>query len=497
MGSRKRRRGSRGGKKHRAAVGSSAGMAAGGGEAPAMVNLSGLDAARSSPRRGRVVWRTLDTSKEISPHDRMEVMRKARAAEANIGLVKRSIGGLSHLIGTLRPQSRAVDSEFRKRAEEVFWRRVSQPAAFDLAGKLDFETWQDMVKRSKKRDGDAITVLAEGREGGGKIIYYEAHQIGNGKNPGELPANLRDGVYLDRFGGRNAFQILDGDEMRARRVSRERAIYHADMERVGRPREVSSLAHALSNIYDQMEILGFTKHAIKASSIWGAVLETSLEGDGGSKVGNDLRAFLGKGAEEASQAVGGDGKVITLEEVISGGRFQGLDPGQSIKTIQDSRPHPNILAMMSWLIRDIAWGAGVAPEVLWDASGLNGTSMRYVMAETRRWIENQQRMLRRDCQRLWVYFLAKEMQAGRLARPVDPEDRWWECEWIPQADLTIDEGRSGALELKQVEAGLKSDKRVFGQRGLDWEEEFRQQEEERKRKREIYREVHGEEMPEE
>jgi len=64
-------------------------------------------------------------------------------------------------------------------------------------------------------------------------------------------------------------------------------------------------------------------------------------------------------------------------------------------------------------------------------------------------------------------------------------------------DLTIDEGRSGALELKQREAGMLSDQRFYGKRGADWEEEYRQLEMERKRKREIYREIHGEEMPEE
>lgn len=458
-------------------------------QGPEVVNLSGLDAARKSARRGLVQWRTLDTSREILPHERIEVMRKCRAAEANIGVVKRAIGGLSSLVGTLRPQSKSGDPDFRMRAEEAFRRRASQPSAFDMAGKLDFEGWQDMVKRSVRRDGDALTVLAEGREGGGKIVFYEAHQIGDGRFRERLPENLKDGVFVDRWGGRAGFQLLDGDGEPVRRVSRERSIYHCEVQRVGRPREISGMAHALSNVFDQMEILGFTKHAIKAASIWGAVLETRLESDGGAKVQNAVKAMWG-GTEE-DNAPSGNGKVITMEDITSGGRFHGLDPGQSIKTIQDSRPHPNILAMMAWLIRDIAWGVGVAPEVLWDASGLNGTSMRYVMAETRRWVENQQRILRRDCQRIWTYFLAKEMQAGRLERPADPDDRWWECEWIPQADLTIDEGRSGQLELAQRAAGLMSEQKFYGKRGSDWEEEFRQRQVEMKRKREIFREIHG------
>ena len=479
------RRGSRGGKGRNKGKAVSAGAPV----APGAQNYSGFDGARNGPQRGRVIWKTLDTSKEVAPHDRMELMRKTRYAEANIGLVRRGIGGVSSLIGTLRPQSKSGDAEFRMRAEEAFHRRADNPASFDMAGKMDFLGWQDMVKRAKKRDGDALSVLATGREGGAKIIFYEAHQVGNGRQSGDLPQNLRDGVFLDKWGGRSGFRLLDADGIAAGLVTRERSIYHADMERSGRPREISSMAHALSNVFDQMEILGFTKHAIKASSIWGAVLETSMEGDGGKQVGKDLKAMWG--ADGGAAGPDPDGSVITMESIQQGGRFHGLNPGQSIKTIQDQRPHPNILNMMGWLTRDIAWGAGLAPEVLWDPSGLNGTSIRYIMAETRRWIENEQRKLARDCQRIWVYFLSKEIKAGRLELPADGGDRWWDCEWIPQSDLTIDEGRVGNLELKQVEAGFKTDKRVYAPRGLDWEEEYRQGQIEKKRKAEIYKEVHG------
>jgi capsid protein len=489
------RRGSRGGRKSKVSgsVSGSGAVAPGKPEAAGAVNFSGFDGARNNERRGTVRWHTLDTSKEVSPRDRLELMRKTRAAEANIGIVKRAIGGLSGLVGHLTPQSKALDSEFRKRAEEEFFRQVQQPAAFDLAGKLDFWSWQDMLKRAKRRDGDALTVLAEGRDGGGRILFYEGHQFGNGSDLGAVPEGLRDGVYLDKWGGRAAFQLLDGDGKRVSRVSRDRAIYHSDMERSGRPREISSMAHALSNVFDTMEILGFTKHAIKAASIWGAVLETSLKSDGGAQVANDVKAMWGAAGSAAEP--GGEGDVISVESLTQGGRFQGLNPGQSIKTIHDDRPHPNILNMLSWLIRDIAWGAGVAPEVLWDASGLNGTSMRYVMAETRRWVENEQRKLRADCQRLWTYFLAKAAKAGRLEIPAGLE-RWWECEWIPQADLTIDEGRVGALELKQLELGVKSQKIFHGSKGRDWEEQEYQVQYELKRKREIYLEVHGVAMSE-
>jgi capsid protein len=157
---------------------------------------------------------------------------------------------------------------------------------------------------------------------------------------------------------------------------------------------------------------------------------------------------------------------------MRGGRSQSLPAGADMKTLQDSRPHPNQLDLLRWLVRDIAWGAGVAPEILWEQAGLGSAATRYLMAETRRWIENQQRVQRYACQRMWTYTLAQEIKAGRVPKPTS--DRWWSCKWIPQADMTIDRGRDGALEIKQIEKGLLTYQESYAKRGKDWQEEMRQ-----------------------
>lgn len=418
------------------------------------------------------MWPTLDTSKELTARDRLEVLRRVRAGEANIGFVKRCIGGVSDLIGHIKPQAATKDHEWNRRAEEAFWRRAKHPLAFDQAGKLDFLGWQGAVKRSKLRDGDALTVFSEGSEGGGRIVFYEAHQVGDGKEDAtKRPENLRDGVFLDKWGGRIGFRVVSmADPTMFTTVPRERAIYHAKCERVGRPREVSGIAHAVSNFLDMVEIIADTKHAVKVAALWGVAMETAAGSAGGSQVSDELRAYLDLAAGSND---GGVGEVLTLERIMQGGRVQGLPSGAKLTTLQDVRPHPNQLALLAWLVRDMAWGVGLAPEVLWDVSALNGTATRYVMAETRRFVENQLQDLERDCNRVWTYFLAKEIQAGRLDLP-EGLDRWWETRWIPQADLTIDRGREGNLEKDLVEAKLRTRSEYWGRQGLDWEEEERQ-----------------------
>jgi len=417
-------------------------------------------------------------------------MRRVRMAEANIGLVKRCINGPSKLIGHLRPQAMTPDKEFNKRAEEVFWRRAGNPAAFDYAGKLDFLTWQGAIKRAKLRDGDAVTALGEGPSGGGRIMFYEAHQIGDGKSDKKKPENLRDGVYLDKHGGRAGFRILRGGGKDWFNLAREDSIYHAAMDRHSRPRAVSGLAHAVSNFLDMVEIIADTKHAIKVAALWGVAMEQTMAESSKEEMNEALKAYLN--ASDQAEVNTETGEILTLDKITQGGRVQGLPSGAKLSTIQDTRPHPNQIQLMSWLVRDMSHGLGMFPEVLWDLSGLNGTSIRYAMADTRRFIEDEQALLERDCERVWLYILAKEIKAGRLEVPDDLKGtRWWNVRWQPQADMTIDRGREGALEIQQVEKGLMTRAEMWGRRGKDWEEQEMQKLLEEKRLAEMRAEVMG------
>lgn len=492
------RRGTRGGKnrsKSKAAIGSTVKKHVPGGglatKSPANHLGAGWDGATSSPRRGYVVWPTLDSTKDLPPASRVEIIRKVRMAAANIGLVKRCIKGPSKLIGTARPQAKTPDREFNKRAEEAFWRRAKNPAAFDYAGKLNFIGWQNAIKLAKSRDGDAVTALGEGPSGGGRVMFYESHQIGDGNSGKPKPENLRDGVYLDKHGGRAGFRILKPGAEDWFNLARENAIYHGDPDQHARPRSVSGMAHAVSNFLDMVEIIADTKHAIKVAALWGVAMEQKSTEASKKEMDEQLRAYINGSGPAGVDAE--TGEVLTVDKITQGGRVQGLPAGASLKTVQDQRPHPNQLQLMSWLVRDMAHGRGLFPEVLWDLSGLNGTSMRYAMADTRRFIEDEQELLEMEFERVWLYFLAKEIKEGRLELPDSLKgQRWWNVGWQWQADMTIDRGREGKLEMEMVAKEYMTRQEMWGRRGKDWEEEEWQLRLERKRLAEMDAEIAGE-----
>ena len=184
---------------------------------------------------------------------------------------------------------------------------------------------------------------------------------------------------------------------------------------------------------------------------------------------SELAAFLGQ-----DNSGGTDEDDITVDNLLvdniqQGGRVQSLPGGATIKTLQDTRPHPNQLDLLKWLVRDIAWGVGLSPEILWDLSGLNSVGVRYLMADTRRWVECEQRIQERDCQRVWNYVIALEINEGRLDKPKNGGD-FMKVEWIAQDDMTVDKGRDGKMAIARIEARLSSRQIECARAGENWED---------------------------
>ena len=275
------RRGKRGGKNRPknsavSAMASSPAAAGASGAVGAGADVSAnYDGAGNGPRRGSVQWATLDPKKELTPRTRKELIKRARWGDVNVGLVKRCGQGVTNLVGYQVPQARSGDEEWNKRAEEAFSRRTDHPLAFDAAGKLDFKQWQLITGAARRRDGDAITVLTKGSNGGSRFIFYEGHQIDSGDK--DESDTFRDGVYLGKFDRHVAYQLVGGDKKQTR-VEARQAIYHNSLERPSQTRGASKLSHAISNIVDIVEIIADTKHAIKVAALWGVAMETMSSG---------------------------------------------------------------------------------------------------------------------------------------------------------------------------------------------------------------------------
>jgi len=452
-----------------------------GGESPTNFT-SGYDAARPSSTRGWTRWPTTEPRQELDQLTRETLVKESRWLQANVGFAHRGVTGLADLVGYLTPQAATGDAEWNQKAEDHFLEMALEPTLFDRTGMLDFFSWQVEQTKSDLGDGDSLTVLSENDFGSAEIIFYGAHHLrslrSQKKSPPKPSEIESDGVITDLMGRPKFYQVVSGYGSKANGVkipSRD-TIFSANLERHGRVRGVTALARAINHSKDIAESNASVKSAIKAAGEY--VFQITQQQNGAMPFHPLAQQAKTVEYDDAGNAIVAEGEgaagsqKIKIEEIVNSSatalQFEG---GKRLEMITDSRPGSNYLDFINHLMRDIAWGIGVAPEVLWMMAGLTGPGVRFVMKDLNRWIKKRQDKRLRDVKKYWAYFWAKEFANG-YPMPKDPS--WWKCEWIPIADITIDEGRDGALALRRYEKGAETLANIYGGQGRKWDRQMEQ-----------------------
>ena len=432
----------------------------------------GYDAATPSANRGYIYWPSLNPRQEINAWSRYEVARKVHYLCANIGLPRRILTCMTNMVigSGHTPQATTSDSEWNHLAERAYKDRSRSANSYDVAGTLTGPLMQRLAYYTKKKDGDAAIVFSSSQSGGALRRLYSGIQIGNPRD-GSLDDTITDGIQLDSLGRPLTFHILADDYQISVPVSASNVVWLSSIESPGQLRGISCLAHAVNKVMDIAELNTAVMQGIKLSNQIGYYLSTTDK----DATGGMLAALAGGNSitrDMGTDPAGNPMKVQTAQIFGSGGEIKEMPAGYDIKTVQDSRLHPNSKEFIETsLIRDLSWGCGLSADLLWSIDRIGGAPMRYVLADARAWVETEQQefvdtFLARD----WVYTIAKEMKAGRLRKCTDP--RWWQHAWVPPASITVDFGRDGKIYLEQHRTGLLSTERIYGMAGQDAKEEI-------------------------
>lgn len=411
---------------------------------------SGYDGANASMNRGYIVWPTNDTRLELDSFSRYELQRRIRYLFANAGFLRGFVRNSATLVGWVKPQARSGKREWNRKQEMLFRKRTKLAVNFDRAGKFNFRKAQLMIQRRKRVDGDILTVLTTNDERTAPAVaFYEAHQLANPKDGGDA---WRDGVKIGQ-GGRHLAYGLKGDDGKVTVVPASSVIYFGAFDSPGHPRAISPFAHAVNHSTDITEIRADTKKNIKAAAQVGLAAYTEA-GAPQTKAKDGMPGVLAKQRVQVSDGAGGttEGQMET-RRIYSGSTIADLPPGKRLEVLHDARPSPNQMAFSDELIRDIAVGFGLPPEIIWKMINLTGPGVRFVMDYASRWIEEEQDELAEWAERVWLYFTAWEIAHGHLELPGGDAD-WMEVEFLPQRDLTIDRGKEGKLDLEILDRGL-------------------------------------------
>lgn len=435
--------------------------------------------ANFSDRRGYIYVPTVETRKEVESYSHLELIRRARWIKRNVGFAKRCINGLANMVGYLSPRALTKDKDWNKAAEANFEAGAGSAFSFDKTGRFNVYGYQPLLTRSRFMDGDILSVLTESDTGSGRamVMTYEGHQVRDlaAFGAGSMDARRSMGITTNDLGRHLAYRVVadleKGDYVD---IPAADAILHADFDSFGWQRGVTILHTAINHFLDETEIISDVKLAIKAAGRIGYYEKVDSD-----QLGTKVPGIADAAAAAANlkKAVAPKGGSYLLEDTFRGGKIPELGPGREIKMLLDERPHPNSVAFLEHLNRDIAWGIGISSDVLWNIAKLGGASVRYVLADAQLWVETQQQLLvDQFLTRFWIYYIAKEMKAGRLPRCKDPE--WYKVGWTPQAKLTVDISRDGKLAVDLHRAGMLTMKRWYGMQGIDDEAEDAQKVEE-------------------
>jgi len=423
--------------------------------------------------RGYVYIPTLDTTKEVDAWSHTELLKRSRFIfNSGGGMIRRGTLGIARMVcGTgLFPYPLARNKAWGKKLRQLWASRCESKNTFDLSRKHTCGSAQRAIITNKIKDGDMAPVLARDENDRLRLMFYEAHQIGQGSTRVDPSQTWHHGVRLNQHRAPIAYRVLSSDLTTGKQTSvdipAENVLFVADYERFGQVRGLTRYYSVVNKVLDRGEIMHALTKGIKMREQVGWAIEQQMV------VQSMQPGGLGSLAPMPSKLVDvGGGKKISLQEFFGGGESWQMQPGQSFKVIESDHPNENVREHLETLVRDWAWAMGYAPELLWNITQLGGANTRFVMADAQSQIDvEQQDMVEQFLGPWYIAWVRDMIEAGEIEE--DPD--WMLHSWLLPKRLTVDFGRDGKLHIEQAKRGMITMKALYGFVGDEWQAEIDQ-----------------------
>ena len=392
-----------------------------------------------------------DLRQDLTPWNRIAMMRKCRWAERNSGLFKQILADMV-LYGVgdgIKPQSHASTPEMQERYEAYFAEKAKR---IDITNRFSFYQAQAILLRGMIRDGDSFAAKVRNGAGEAKIQLMEAHRVGDPLEETVVIPGIHDGIIFGPYGEYVACNVYKSDGGN-RQILAQSMMHVVDHEYASGARGVPLLQHSINSIQDEMEILALEKQGVKDNADVTRVI-TKQGGVLDQDTANELGALNTSSYSSIANTMGG--KLLVL------------DQGEALTSHMSNRPNPTFTGFIQALERDIA--QGVLPyEFVGDSSKLGGATVRLITAKAGRVFSKYQTIIiDQFCVPTWGYIIGQGIAAGEI--PDDPQ--WASVSWTTPKSVTVDAGREAANDRADVEMGLLSMSELYAQRGLDFRTEM-------------------------
>jgi capsid protein len=291
-----------------------------------------------------------DLRQDLTPWNRMAMIRKCRWAERNSGLFKQILNDMVlYSVGDgIKAQSHASTPEMQEIYEAYF---AEKGKRIDITNRFSFYNCQAILLRGMIRDGDSFAAKVRNATGDAKLQLMEAHRVGDPLDENVVIPGIHDGIVYGPYGEYTAVNVYKSDGSN-RQILAQSMMHVVDHEYASGCRGIPLLQSSINSIQDEMEILALEKQAVKDN---GDVVRT-IQKQGGvldQDTANELGALNTPSYTSIANTMGG--KLLVL------------DQGESLTSFQSNRPNSTFTGFLAALERDIA--QGVLPyEFVGDSS---------------------------------------------------------------------------------------------------------------------------------
>lgn len=424
------------------------------------------DAANYNPSRSDVgLHFPLTARQEMQRFTRIEILRKVRALEANLGLIQRlkgQVGKYSVGFGIF-PVPQTKDAAWNEEARTKFMDWANNPGVCDAAGAMTFWDRQRFHAETFFAEGESFDAMVSSSFAGApQLQLFDNSEVGGFFNFQTQPDYL-DGVKVNAQNRPISYLVArqtpgaDLFQVATQEVSAADMIHIIRRKRANQLRAISPFAPGINCAIDRLDLRALTAAAAKLHEAMGLVVKKK-SGEAG-KTGMTGRV---------NKILGDDDKVTQVREnFFAGGNIQYIGIDEDIQVIASDRPTQNILAWGDDLVRDFCLTSGLSYEIVWNMAALGGAPSRIVLADGQWFFDGIQDTLNdRYNQRVWVWWAASMMKSGQLSLCSD--SRWWNNHWQGPGKLTADSGRKAMEEIDLLHNGMNNWQDFYNTRGRAW-----------------------------
>lgn len=417
-----------------------------------------------------------DARQDLTPGERIEMVRKARYFEQNNATMQKILDLIEvNVVGTgVHVTPASSDAAWNARAL-AWWQEWCRFA--DLTSRQSFETLQALVARAQAVDGEIFIWLTEGEPDAQgrsfpRIQLIETHRVCDAKLPAQYSKegyNQFDGILSDAR-GRPVFYIVTNDADAFSKASpksvalipAEQMVHVFEPSRPSQPRGATLFHACLPDLHDLDDLQQYEMLASKDAASRANIVKTAS-----GEMPND-GTIIG----QTEQIPGPNGELVekvAYYQSAFGGKTVVMQHDDEFQQSTALRPTSAQQEFWKILERKVCRGTGISYAALTDYEGnWGGAALRGALASDNRFYDVRTKTLVTSFQRIWDYVIGTQVrQGGALAgAPAD----WRKTSWQSPRRATVDIGRESKAILDELEAGVRTERDVQGELGLDWNE---------------------------